>query len=273
MCGSSSSLVIVPISEPCPYVNISFSSFSLENNSLVISDTESLLPTMKAAYNSTSPYSFYTYPIVKFQISEYEFCLMDEDSGIDPDHSDFILLSESRGCVELGNYSTLDSLSEIDFYASNPQLDSLQNKTGFPNPSNWEYNLGFANVPSWTYPCRHNYDRKFSIPNTRSQFNFEFFQSYTASIIVMAIFIAAIAVEVFVIVVRRIFNNSIYPVGYKQIYLPLDFCAAITRYIYDLVAKLVILSVSIYLTWQTFYNWNWFKSVVNFNCYNSNRQM
>ena len=99
ICGSSSSLVIIPTSEPCPYVNVSYSNFELENNTLVINDPESLLPALNALFNSTSPFSFYTYPIIKFKVSEFEFCLMDEDSGLDLDHSDFILLSETRGCL------------------------------------------------------------------------------------------------------------------------------------------------------------------------------
>ena len=66
---------------------------------------------MYAAFNATSPYSFYSYPVSKFRVSEYQFCLMDEDTGIDPDHSDFILFNTERGCVQEGNFTTIDSMT------------------------------------------------------------------------------------------------------------------------------------------------------------------
>jgi hypothetical protein len=59
---------------------------------VTISDLNSLLPPIYGAYNSTSPYSFYSYPISKFSVSEYEFCQINEDVGDSPGHNDFVLL-------------------------------------------------------------------------------------------------------------------------------------------------------------------------------------
>lgn len=49
-------------------------------------------------------------------------------------------------------------------------------------------------------------------------------------------------------------------------YLPRDFCYALTRYIIDFVAKVAILGLLIYTAWVIFVNWNWFKSALNLNC-------
>ena len=93
LCGSSQSLVVVPQSESCPYVNISFTQFALEDHMVVVNDPNTMLEKLYASYNSTSPYSFYAYPVVKFAVSEYEFCQMDQDLGVNPGHSDYVLLS------------------------------------------------------------------------------------------------------------------------------------------------------------------------------------
>ena len=69
ICGSSQSLVVVPMSEPCPLVNISMNMFSLEDNIYTAEDLDNLLPKIYGAYNSTSPYSFYSYPVIKFSVS------------------------------------------------------------------------------------------------------------------------------------------------------------------------------------------------------------
>ena len=37
--------------------------------------------------------------------------------------------------------------------------------------------------------------------------------------------------------------------------------------------KLVIIGLSLYITWMSYYNWNWYKNVTNFNCYDSNPQI
>ena len=111
ICGSSQALVIMPNGSPCPYVNISFSPFSLEDHYSVVPDSNNILNPLYASYNSTSPYSFYSYPFIKFTVSEYEFCEMDQDAGIDPNHSDFILLNYARGCASVGQYNRLDSMT------------------------------------------------------------------------------------------------------------------------------------------------------------------
>lgn len=111
ICGSSQSLVIMPTGENCPLVNISFTAFSLEDNYFTVLNSAPLMKTLYAAFNSTSPYSFYTYPIGKLVVSEYEFCQIDTDTGLDPQHSDFVLLKYARGCAKAGNYSRLGSMS------------------------------------------------------------------------------------------------------------------------------------------------------------------
>ena len=49
-------------------------------------------------------------------------------------------------------------------------------------------------------------------------------------------------------------------------YLPKDFCLALTRYIIDFSCKFVILGLLIYTAWVIFVNWNWFKSSLNLGC-------
>ena len=137
LCGGSQSLVVVPSGSACPLVNISFTMFTLEDHYSVAEDNASLLSPLYYSFNSTSPYSFYSYPVAKMAVSEYEFCLMDEDTGIDTNHSDYVLLNTARGCAEKGNYSSLASLTEIEFYAANDNLQALTNNTGFPDPGNW----------------------------------------------------------------------------------------------------------------------------------------
>lgn len=53
-------------------------------------------------------------------------------------------------------------------------------------------------------------------------------------------------------------------------YLPKDFCYALTRYIIDFTCKFAILGLLIYTTWIILVNWNWFKSALNLNCPDSN---
>ncbi len=69
ICGSSQSLVIMPIGDNCPVVNISFSSFTLEDNYFTVLNSGPLMNTLYATFNATSPYSFYTYPISKLVVS------------------------------------------------------------------------------------------------------------------------------------------------------------------------------------------------------------
>lgn len=90
-----------------------------------------------------------------------------------PGHSEFVLLNYERECEEIGeNYQTLDEMTEIEFYANNPNLDELSDIDGFPKPANWIYKLGFSSMPSWTYYCRHNYDGKFSVERAINILNF-----------------------------------------------------------------------------------------------------
>lgn len=168
----------MPSGSTCPYVNISFTSFPLEDHQSTVNDPLSMLSPLYVSYNSTSPYSFYSYPFIKFSVSEYEFCEMDQDTGIDPLHSDFVLLNIQRGCARTGKYTQLDSMTEITFYASNPNLQAMTAIAGFPQPDNWKYLFGFASLTGWTYKCRHTYNNKFSIPNAIDQFNFTYKTSY-----------------------------------------------------------------------------------------------
>jgi hypothetical protein len=121
------------------------------------------MPTLYGAFDSTSPYSFYSYPINRFAVSEYEFCLIDTDSGLSPEHDDYVLLNNYRGCSETGNYTTIETMDEAGFYAVNSGLSQLTAAKGFPAPKNWDYNLGFESTPSWTYKCRFNYQKVYSV--------------------------------------------------------------------------------------------------------------
>lgn len=138
-------------------------SFNLEDQIYIADDAGGLLGKMYGAYNSTSPYSFYSYPVVKFAVSEGQFCKINEDTGVSENHMDFVLLSVPRGCAEEGNYSLIDEITEYEFYNNNPSLYSLTQIKGFPEAGNWKYKFGFSAVGSWTYKCRQNLNRKYSI--------------------------------------------------------------------------------------------------------------
>lgn len=49
-------------------------------------------------------------------------------------------------------------------------------------------------------------------------------------------------------------------------YLPKDFCISLIRYIVDFTSKFIILGLLVYIAWNIFVNWNWFKSALNLNC-------
>jgi hypothetical protein len=68
------------MSEPCPYVNISFSQFSLEDNFVVVTNSASKLKAKYAHFN-VPPYSFSSYLITEFAVSDYQFCQIDQDTG------------------------------------------------------------------------------------------------------------------------------------------------------------------------------------------------
>lgn len=103
---------------------------------------------------------------------------MDQDLGIDPYHSDYILLKTIRGCASRGNYSILNSQTEINFYQNNPKLLALTSIPGFPSPANWMYHFGFSSMSGWTYTCRHNLNKKYSIPKAIEQFSFTYKSTY-----------------------------------------------------------------------------------------------
>lgn len=44
------------------------------------------------------------------------------DTGLTPDHSDFVLLNYARGCAREGNFTLMDQMTEIDFYQNNANL-------------------------------------------------------------------------------------------------------------------------------------------------------
>jgi hypothetical protein len=120
----------------------------------------------------------------------------------------------------MGNYSLIESSTEAEFYANNRNLEELTEIEGFPEAGNWDYHFGFASLPSWTYRCRHNLDGKFSIGETSKQFNFEIFSLLEAGSIVVIISCVVLAMEIFILTVRRCVNSSIYPVGYRQKHMP-----------------------------------------------------
>lgn len=124
ICGSSHGLVIMPKGDRCPYVNVTFGQPTIEDNKQLIEGSLFENP-LYGIFNATSPYSFYTYPIENFRVSEHEFCLIEEDTGLNPDHSDFILLNIERGCAQVGNLSQLDFLTQKEFYQNNANLQAL----------------------------------------------------------------------------------------------------------------------------------------------------
>ena len=222
-------MVVVPTAESCPYVNMSFTLFALEDHYSTLTDNESVLNTLYASFNSTSPYSFYSYPMIKFAVEEFEFCQMDQDMGISPSHSDYILLNIQRGCADRGNFTQLDWQTEITFFENNPALQDLTVIPGFPSPGNWEYLLGFQSLTGWTYQCRHNLNKKFSIPKAIEQFSFTYKQTYQNFLIGVAVCLIVLLLELLVLSLRRVINSAVYPVGYKQKYLLKHFCWALLR--------------------------------------------
>lgn len=120
---------------------------------------------------------------------------------------EFVLLNQKRGCADVGDFQVLDSITEIEFYANNPALDALSTNNGFPKPGNQIYNLGFASLPSWTYNCRHNYDKKFSIPKALSIMNFDFFSSYYYVALVQILLYSILGFQLFILTIRRLLKK------------------------------------------------------------------
>ena len=106
-------------------------------------------------------------------------------------------------------------------------------------------------------------DGKFSIAKSSDQFNFVFYDQYEGAAIGIVVMLAILYGEVFVLAFRRIYGHQIYPVGYKQFYLPKDFARSLIRYIVDIVCKLTIFGLVVFLTYHSAYNWSWFKSAIN----------
>lgn len=118
-------------------------------------------------------------------------------------------------------------------------------------------------------------DQKFSVSTSIPILNFEFGKSnYYVCAIIIAIAVAILCTELLVLVLRRaLTRRDVYPVGYKQIYMPGEFCKSTFRYIIDLVCKVVIFGTTFYLSYTSVVIWNWFKSAINENCHDQNPQM
>ena len=101
--------------------------------------------------------------------------------------------------------------------------------------------------------------------------NFDYYPIYNGIAIAQLIAVIVLCLEVFVLAVRRAFKKEVYPVGFRQVYLPCDFCMALTRYIIDFVCKIILLSLVLYVTWKSYEYWNWFKAAINEDCANDNR--
>lgn len=145
-------------------------------------------------------------------------------------------------------------MSELDFYVNNPALNSLTAIAGFPEPGNWEYKFGFASINGWTYRCRHTFEGKFNIKNALKQFNFTYLTTYNNLIIGITICIVVIGMEIFILTLRRLINNAVYPVGYRQKYLFKHFILALSRYIVDFIAKFAIFGILLYNLFNIYEN-------------------
>ncbi len=164
----------------------------------------------------------------------------------------------------------MDQMTEINFYNNNANLKALSSIPGFPQPGNWMYLFGFASLTGWTYRCRHTFSNKFSIPNAIDQFNFTYSTTYTNFLVGVAVGLIIIILELVVITLRRIINNAVYPIGYKQKYLLKHFLLALSRYIVDISAKLIIFGLTFANLFTIYTNYNWFKTAVNLGCPDGN---
>lgn len=186
----------------------------------MITITSTVLPNLYGSFDSTSSASFYSYPIINFRVDESQYCLIDTDYGISPDHSDFILLNNYRGCRDSGNYTTFDTIDEATFYSVNPTFQALTTIQGFPTPGNWEYKLGFLSMPSWTYKCRFNYQKNYNIPNATDIVNLSFRDFQKSLYIPIYVCFGILLAELLILVLRRIFKSDVYPLGFKKVALP-----------------------------------------------------
>ena len=103
--------------------------------------------------------------------------------------------------------------------------------------------------------------------------NYEYYDAYNGISIASLIMLLALVFEVFILALRRAFKKEVYPAGYKQMYLPCDFCMAIMRYIIDFSLKIGILGLALFMAWKSYEFWNWFKAATNLDCADGNREM
>jgi hypothetical protein len=82
--------------------------------------------------------------------------------------------------------------------------------------------------------------------------NFENYDSYNAVAIAQIIALVIVGVEIFILFIRSACRKEVYPVGFRQTYLPWEFCKAITRYLVDFTAKVVLLGLTIFVVWKSF---------------------
>jgi hypothetical protein len=68
-----------------------------------------------------------------------------------------------------------------------------------------------------------------------------------------------IAIEIFLLGLRRCINNSIYPVGYKQRRMPEQFWWSMSRYIVDVICKILIIIFSALFAFNGYLDWHWYK--------------
>ena len=141
---------------------------------------------------------------------------------------------------------------------------------GFPQPGNWNYQFGFSSQTGWTYKCRHTFNNKFSIPKAIDQFTFSYLSTFNNFLIGITVCLIIIILEIVVITLRRIINNAVYPIGYKQKYLLKHFLLGLSRYIIDILAKLGIFALTLANLFTIYTNYNWFKSAVNLGCPDGN---
>ncbi len=79
-----------------------------------------------------------------------------------------------------------------------------------------------------------------------------------------------ILLELFILTLRRIVNSAVYPIGYKQKYLPKHFIYSLIRYIVDGCVKITLIGLTLGNLFTIYKNYNWFKSAINLNCADGN---
>ena len=82
--------------------------------------------------------------------------------------------------------------------------------------------------------------------------------------------LVVLLLEVLILALRRIVNNAIYPIGYKQKFLLKHFLLSIIRYIVDAAAKFTLLGFALTNIFTIYLNYNWFKGAINERCADGN---